>query len=344
LNDPAMLNADRLNRPRIALAILREGRTLLGSEYRKRPIILCDETRNSRETTIGRLEIISAQHKSCGCSGDINHWSIKDKCGDCTAVNEWAVTALSRKLLRFTCDGDGHIFVQGRGAHASIHVGSKLMKTDDDTWSEKIIVQPGEKIGLAPTQIDGRKPLELLVLLEEHLEDIHPGESRQPIFPNNLLSQENASQESSSAPPDLQSKSSDEEMLKITESSFSPSNAKCAEEGSVSPSRAKRKNDRADAAKQQDRLFQVPLGHDMSSVRRRFLAGKAIKFGMVEVDDIFSSTHILISQQVSTLREISLVLDIQEYDLRSYIEQVCLTERPLPYFGINLTSAFVSQE
>jgi hypothetical protein len=322
-NDPVMLNADMSNRPSVALAILREGRTLLGSDYRKSPIILYDGKKNSRETIIGRLEILSAHHKSCSCDGDTNPCSTKDKCIDCTAVNEWAVTALSKRLLRFTSDGDGNIYVQGRGTYASIHVGSTCLTTDNDTWSEKIPVQLGQTIGLAPTQVEGRKRLDLLVLLEEYLQDIHPEEIRRPILAKELPTQEDTSQDSSSPLPGLQSDCPGEE-ISTRDGNFSKSSAQCAGGGSVSSNPAKRKNERVDAEKEKFSLFLVPLGHDMSSVRRTFLARKAMELGIVVVENVFSSTHILISQQVSTLREISLALDIEEHALRSYIEQVCL--------------------
>lgn len=343
-------NDERANQPRgssLALAISRDGRTLVGAEYLKKPILLFSESDNSssHEIIIGRLEILSAQHRSCSCSctstssvQNANPWSTQDKCDNCSAVNEWAVTALSRRLLRFTCDDDDddgkehRVYVQGRGTHATIHVGTKLLATENDVWSEKILVQPGEKIRLASPEKDGKKSLHVVVLLKEQLEEeaLRQRGGQRSIALQTSLEQQHASpDDSSSVTPKLQRKCLDAEtMLNPTADDTSISAAsgvRCSGEevSSLSSNPAKRKSDCVNEEKQKYILFLVPLGHDMSSVRRTFLANKAIKLGMAETDDVFCSTHIVISHQVSTVREVSTILNLEESDLRSYIEQVC---------------------
>jgi hypothetical protein len=74
--------------------------------------------------------------------------------------------------------------------------------------------------------------------------------------------------------------------------------------------------------KKEMKLFLVPLGHDMSSIRRKMLADKAERFGARIVNDIFAASHIVVSQQVSTVGEVSSSLGVDETKLRSHIEEV----------------------
>ncbi len=293
-----MLTVTVPGRPTIALLISREGEALWVSRSTDAPIFLFQE--NEKETILGRLELLEAQHRACGCSSKTSSWSTKGKCSHCSLVNQWAVTALSRRLLRFTYDDFGKIFVQGRGKHAAIYLDSKRLDTGNDDWSGEIEIHMGDTLCLAPAQVENSKALHLKIVEANQMNMSRDD----PIHKGDHLGLTN--------PQDM------EGGLGIVTSDAKNHRCMLASSGA-----SKRKVPGSTTESNEVKLFLVPLGHDMSSVRRKLLAHKAKNLGALVVHDVFESSHILVSQQVSFLREVSEALKLNEGDLRLYIEQVC---------------------
>ena len=314
-----------MRRKRISLEVLRDGKSLPKSSSGNGLIrIHFDE---SGEAFIGRLEILPAQHKACGCGNGTNSGSINGKCDKCSVVNHWAVSKLSRRLLRFSSDQDGKVFVQARGKHASVNLGSKLLTSDNDDWCEKVLLQDGDIFRLAPAQIEGT-PLELKVVMDDFPEERTVGGKSRPMEASAAHSNEdgcrseiNGIDEESRPSGCLEGETTEALVASAANARDSGTDGPATTQGG----RSKRKSKIFEAINQQQYAFLAPLGQDMSSVRRKFLASKAEKCGVKIVDDVFWATHIVISRQVSTLSEVSQSLSsgVSDRSLRSYIEQVC---------------------
>lgn len=291
--------------PNMALAISRDGKSIIGPKNADAPIIVLFGE-NRQETIIGRLDILTLQHEVCGCSSKTRTRSTRGKCDECSMVNQWAVTGLSRRLLRFRWDETGNTFVEGRGRHAAIHIGSTKLDGDKEEWSDRVQIHVGDTICLAPAKTNQGSRIFLKV--------VHTNRS---IIPNSFMScsplpHEKLRRVAENGKDAQNNAGTDDSLPKTTQQVTVPL-----------VGMAKRKLTIPESERKEIKLFLVPLGHDMSSVRRRILASKAEKIGALVVDDIFESSHILISQQVSLLREVSAALSVNEKDLRIYIEKVC---------------------
>lgn len=313
-------------RKRISLEVLRDGKSLQPSSLDDGGIsveLAVGGADHSSEAIIGRLDILPVQHRSCGCSSDSNSaGSTKGKCDACSAVNQWATTHLSRRLLRFSCDEkEGRLYVEARGRYASVKLGSKLLTSINagDDWGERSLVKAGDVLSLAPTQVKGTT-LDLRVLVDEEVTEAvnspveNPTPSTDASNPESEK-EERQIEEEAEAGMEMPSPNQDRsrsDASNIVEATMGPFH---------SGGQLKRKPETVEQKKEKPSVFLVPLGQDLSSLRRKFLASKAEKLGMIVVQNVFDATHVVISQQVSTLDEVSQGLNVPEKCLRSYIEQ-----------------------
>eukprot|EP00934_Nitzschia_sp_Nitz4_P000280 Nitzschia sp. Nitz4//NODE_159_length_47236_cov_74.723851//38884//41271//NITZ4_additional_000015-RA//1//CDS//3329531764//280//frame0 len=250
-----------------------------------------DKEEGGHPFAIGRVEILAAQHLACGCSS--SPWSTKNKCPECTSVDDWAVKSLSRRLLHFTLEDKGKIFVSSRGATVRVDVDNKLMKGKGTDWSDPVQVKNNSRI----TIMSHIQQQEHQIQLEIELPAAQP--EKIPGIPVGI------------------GEACQEPSIEVAHSNV------CSE---------------LPISALQPILFLVPLGHDMSSARRKLLATKAREVNVKVTEDYASASHLVISHQVKSWDEVGRGLSVPGEILREHVERnsvLCV----LPKWLLGISSA-----
>lgn len=287
----------------ITLLILRNGKSLSSTGI---PIL---EGTEQIEKTIGRREILSSQHMACGCSKS-SPWSTKDKCSECSSVNKWAASTLSRHLLRFTREETTNVVLQGRGTHSVTTVDGRALSLQEGDWSSPVPLHNGSRIQLAPigtTATEKTLELEVVFVVVDY-----KGDSDTSLL-HSLPPAVNQANPDVASPNCIQSESDKpiESLPVITKQSIFPT----PNEDQVIPIHQEK-------TRKFWSIFLVPLGQDMSTVMRTILAKKIETLGAKVTQNIFDATHLVISSQVTSLDEIGSVVNISRDYLEKYIETV----------------------
>jgi hypothetical protein len=155
----------------MALVPLRRGKRLTSNLSLKQNgvILLWDE--HKKDLVIGRQELLLCLYAACGC--DDNRYSTKNKCAGCETINQWALHALSRKMLRVSSEG----VLQGRGKHASVLVNSTPLDISDDEWEGDVKLEVGTRISLEPVKGSGRLEFEVILVDRATKQIIDPDET-----------------------------------------------------------------------------------------------------------------------------------------------------------------------
>lgn len=407
----------------------------------------------SKTTVLGRLEVLAAQHRGCGCSQ--LPFSTQDKCKECTKMNQWTTSTLSRQLLRISYQDPGTWSLQIRGSHTRVLRNGIEISGTGDSWSPKVCItdkdiirlqsvkdftnwldlevvddipsqgsvhtekqvettQPANKpnlpvrpLTIIPMNVESgsfdsrdkcttsnlstttlmvsnlpnlsglhvRKPTRLSLgessskpaSNSAKVNDVsdsspvqepkHPTSASQPQTPPSPAPRHVAKfsrfsedcgttshflpsppepseqQQKPSAPisflekskslisqADFQPASSwDPAKQKVPSLPGKPSPFPTRPVSSVEPLPPNKQQ--RDSTPGGRSLLLVPLGLDLSSVRRTLLAQKAHAFGMRVVQNVFEANTIVVSQQVTSLNEVSQILNVDEHQLRNYIEK-----------------------
>lgn len=103
-----------------------------------------------KELILGRLEIIVAMHKACGCDDSNNPYSTKNKCDSCSAINRWAAKGLSTKgVLRISRE-NLETSIQARGSYVAISTADQVMNSNDGDWGMKLQLERHHDITILP--------------------------------------------------------------------------------------------------------------------------------------------------------------------------------------------------
>ena len=302
---------------RISLSISRDGGNA-DSEHLFNQHMILDGTQNN-EAVLGRIEIISAMHKSCGC--DSNPYSVKNKCEECSAVNQWASTSLSRKggTLRFL-QQNGEISLQARGFHVIVISGEHRLNGCDNAWGPQVKISQSTTLQLIPRQnCHQRKPLWIRVCVSridaDHSHDVDGQRDGEPsktglVEKTVVDTRSRVVGEIASGIVCLPS------QLAPTEAPIESSQLLVTQHADKRPISAISKNEN-DVT-----VFFVPLGRELPSSRRREIEKIALRLDMKVAEKIRFATHIVVSPDVQTLEDVAAAAMTSEIDLHAMIEQV----------------------
>ena len=169
----------------MALCPIRSGKRLRNNDSMNSLLVLS----NNDDVILGRQQLLPCLYSACGCDDNIG--STQNKCGACQLTNEWAIQALSRKLLLFSKSGK----LYGRGKHASILVNSKPLLFNVEgkgEWQGGEEIQAGSLLSLMPVEGEGILEFEVVSidsatneimekLVEDSAENHHPILSPSPM-------------------------------------------------------------------------------------------------------------------------------------------------------------------
>lgn len=104
------------------------------------PLASCSS--DSSTLILGRRELLTCLWKACGCDDDIT--TSRHKCDDCQRVNQWALSALSRHMLRFQVvanDSDQptvHLWIRGENAKLLLDIQPKPPASPAEMASDQV--------------------------------------------------------------------------------------------------------------------------------------------------------------------------------------------------------------
>jgi hypothetical protein len=275
-------------------------------------IPLWHRNRNDHEDSnypiiIGRPELLPCLYAACGCHSKI--YSTKHKCGPCQEVSEWAVRALSRQMVCVRSEN----LVAVRGAHAIVVCDSQVVCQEEDAaqytnklydnkngssglcWRGRQRIQAGSKLEFREAEGDGLVEFQV-VLVNRRTRKI-------VIQRKKSLLACNANSQAPSRTKDLAHNNNH-------------NNKTCR--NTTIPSLLKHQPHQA-----QFRIYFVLLGQDLSRQRIALLAQLAEKRGAQVMDDFRLATHLVISEQVTTLQQVANKLgSITLEDLKCHLDQV----------------------
>jgi len=297
---------------RISLSMIRDG-IKTDSKHLLNQHLILDGTKH-KEAVLGRLEIIAAMHKSCGC--DSNPYSIRNKCEACSAVNRWASKSLSLKggTLRFL-EQNGEISLQARGCHVVVVSGDHSLNAHDNAWGPQLTLSQSTTIQLKPRHNGHqREPLRFRVdvtrIDADHCLAVHHhqdgGSSKAGLIaktvPKTRVLGETASDSLVCLPSQLaQAEVPVESSQKVTRHAKRPVSAISNNDVTV---------------------FLVPLGRELPSSRRKEIEKIALRLDMKVAEKIRLATHVVVSPDVQTLDDVAKAAMISEMELLTMIEQV----------------------
>jgi hypothetical protein len=252
---------------------------------------------NRGHTIVGRLELMSSLYAACGCHNKI--FSTKQKCDECQSVNQWALVALSRQMLRIRKGNllsirGGHAFVVISGptgqystvscSNEEIHVTKQ-----PNEWRGEQQISPGMTISVR--ELDGEGRLDFVVAANVPEE----------------LPFRNRSTDKESREAELQVGEYDSSAVaKVDDEALDKNTAiACGEEGIY--------------------VYFCPLGQDLSRHRLGILSKEAALRGASVVSDYLKATHIVISKQVGSLEAVADYLGEPKEKLDQHLHAVSRT-------------------
>jgi hypothetical protein len=301
---------------RISLSISRD-RGNADSEHLFNQHMILDGTQNN-EAVLGRIEIISAMHRSCGC--DSNPYSVKNKCEECSAVNQWVSTSLSRKggTLRFLQE-NGEISLQARGCHVIVISGEHRLNGCDNAWGPQVTISQSTTLQLKPRQnCHQRKPLWIRVCVSRiDADHCHDVPRQRDGGPSKIGLVEKAVMDTRSCVVDEIASG-----IVCLPSQLAQTEAPIESSQLVTHHAGKRPISAISKNENDVTVFFVPLGRELPSSRRREIEKIALRLDMKVAEKIGFATHVAVSPDVQTLADVAAAAMTSEIDLHAMIEQV----------------------
>ena len=298
---------------KISLSIIREG-VDTGSKHMLNQHLILDGTTH-QEAILGRLEIIAAMHKSCGC--DSNPYSMRNKCETCSAVNHWASKSLSLKggTLRFL-ERNGEISLQARGCHVVVVSGEHSLNDHDNAWGPQLTISQSTTIQMIPRNNGHqREPLRIRVDVTRLDADqaLAVPKSRDGGPTNVGLIEKTAAETRSHVIGETTGG-----LMRL------PSQLAQAEVPVKSSQIVTRHAKRPVSAISNNNVtvFLVPMGRELPSSRRKEIEKIAFRLDMKVAEKISLATHVVVSPDVHTLEDVAKAATIGEMELQAMIEQV----------------------
>jgi hypothetical protein len=295
---------------KISLSIVHDdvdgNRDMVGHE------LILDDTK--KEAILGRLEIIVAMHKTCGC--DSNAYSMNNKCDACSVVSRWASKSLSLKgTLRFS-EMEGRISLQARGCHVVILADKQRLNEHGNTWGERMDLTQTNSLLLRPKHGDSPQGA-----LRIRVSVVRNGPEYTPAICDQV--------EEKSANMESIGVIVAENSLRVLREAGSAVRLPMQPDAPAAFSRpvvtTSGKRPASLISKEDVTIFLVPLGRELPSSRRKEIEKKAVLLGMKVARDIRRSSHLVISPDVQTLVDVAQAAGISEEELRTVLEQVRMT-------------------
>jgi len=328
------------SRYKISISIIRDGTSSSNKAgiVEQHFFLINDDDTKQREAILGRLEIIAAMHRWCGC--DSNPYSMKDKCDSCSAINRWASTSLSSKgTLRFfysTSSGDDEISLQARGSHVIVLVDDKRLNGKGNKWdgdfniknqmSVTIILKP-ENTSQNPESDSTHQlmiPLKIQVVVErqgvvETFPNPYPQEEARHIETGDTEKMETEIR------PVTMGMTGTFPLSTPTPQVSPDSTTDGSRSSLVLPSN---KRPSPLISKKEVTVFFVPLGRELPSGRRKEIQKMATRLDISVTNNVMDATHLIISPDVQSIEEVAKAARISDLALRKMLDEVCLKESP----------------